>query len=155
MRKRFYVVLIICLATLALATAQISRATLGGLADSVESDRKVLSAVRMSTSSHSQYTVQEIQIETTLVREYVSLSGIVFAVAWNGLVHPDLAQLLGPYNGDYEKALQEAPRKYGRSRLEVKGDGVVVEKWGHMRNLQGRAYAPDLIPPGVSIDEIK
>jgi len=37
----------------------------------------------------------------------------------------------------------------------VRTDRVVVEKWGNMRNLQGRAYAPALIPPGVSIDEIK
>jgi hypothetical protein len=155
MRKRHYTVLVVCLATLVLVTAQVARATLDGFADSVESDRKVLSAARMSPASHDHYTVQEIQIETTLVREYVSLSGVVFAVAWNGLVHPDLTQLLGPYAGDYEEALQQTPRKYDRNRLEVKANRVVVEKWGHMRNLQGRAYVPDLIPPGVSIDEIR
>jgi hypothetical protein len=46
-------------------------------------------------------------------------------------------------------------RQPGRRHVTVKTDGVVVEKWGHMRNLQGRAYAPALIPQGVSVDEIK
>jgi hypothetical protein len=37
----------------------------------------------------------------------------------------------------------------------LKANNVVVEKWGHMRNLQGRAYAPALMPQGVSVDEIR
>lgn len=130
-------------------------AVLGEFADSIESDRRVLSAARHSEAAHSNYTIHEITTDSTVVREYVSPSGIVFGIAWNGLMHPNLTQLLGAYAGEYHEALKQTPRLHGRRSLQVKADGVVVEKWGHMRNLQGRAYAPALVPAGVSIDEIR
>ena len=130
-------------------------ATLGGPADSVESDRKAFSAVSGAASVKNGYTIREIDYNGNVVREYVSSSGVVFAVAWNGIRHPDLTTLLGSYADQYRQALQNRQRRPGARSLSVKSDGVVVEKWGHVRNLQGRAYAPDLIPPGVNIDEIK
>lgn len=132
-----------------------SHATLGEPADSVASDRKALSASQRSAESRKGYTVQEIKSGANSVREYIAPSGIVFAVAWDGVSHPDLTQLLGSYTSEYKKALREAPSQRGQRHFRVKGDKVVVEKWGHMRNLQGRAYVPALIPSGVSIDEIR
>jgi len=137
------------------AAVQRAEAVIGESADSVDSDRKVLSAVRGATTVRDGYTVHEVSSGATTVREYVSPAGTVFAVAWNGLAHPDLTLLLGAYAGEYENALQQTPRKRGQRTLRVQANRVVVEKWGHIRNLQGRAYAPDLIPPGVSIDAIK
>ncbi len=138
-----------------LAFCRIAVATLGETAESVASDRKALSAVRGATTVHVGFTIQEVKSESVTVREYISPEGIVFGIAWNGLVHPDLAPLLGSYTGEYEEALKHTPRHWGRRFATIKAPRVVVEKWGHMRNLQGRAYAPDLIPPGVSTDEIK
>ena len=138
-----------------LAVVQQAGATLGGSADSVSTDRKALSAVRGATTVQPGYTVQEITSDATKVREYVSPGGIVFAIAWNGLMHPDLTTLLGSYVAEYKQALENTPRQMGMRRSEVRGSRVVVEKWGHMRNLQGRAYIPALIPPGVNLDEIK
>jgi hypothetical protein len=138
-----------------LLTAQRVQAALGESVDSVESDRKALSAVWGALIVHSEYTVHQVDSDSTLVREYVSTSGIVFAVAWNGLVHPDLTQLLGSYAGEYARGLEQTPRELGSRRLRVKTNNVVVEEWGHMRNLQGRAYVPALIPSGVNVNEIK
>jgi hypothetical protein len=132
-----------------------AQATLGESADSIASDQKVLSSVRGVTSTSPGYTVHEIRSETTTIREYVSPSGIVFGIAWNGLTHPDLTSLLGTYHNDYQKILRQTPRQPGRRHVQMKTERVVVEKWGHMRNLQGRAYAPALIPQGVGVDEIK
>ena len=148
---------IVCfiLASLVLSIPRSAQATLGEPAASVESDRKALSAQPRTPTARGSYTVQEVVSDANTVREYVSSSGVVFAVAWNGLTHPDLTPLLGSYVGDYRQALQKTKRTPGRRSLAVKGDRVVVEKWGHMRNLQGRAYVPALIPSGVSIDEIK
>jgi len=98
--------------------------------------------VRGAVTVHDEYTVHQVDSDSTLVREYVSTSGIVFAVAWNGLVHPDLTQLLGSYAGEYARGLEQTPRELGSRRLRVKTENVVVEEWGHMRNLQGRAYVP-------------
>ena len=132
-----------------------AQAALGGSVDSIESDRKVLSAVRGSTTVQSGYTVHEIDYPGTAVREYVSANDIVFAIAWNGIRSPDLSALLGSYADQYKEALANTPHRPGVRHSSVKGDDVVVERWGQVRNLQGRAYAPALIPPGVGIDEIK
>jgi hypothetical protein len=156
MIKKIYTLFLgLGLAATALVAAELARAALGGSADSILSDRKALSAVRSATTVRSGYTVEEAVSESTVVREYISPSGIIFGIGWNGLVHPDLTLLLGSYASEYGEALQRTPRKPGRRYHQVKTNRVVVEKWGHMRNLQGRAYAPALVPPGVSIDEIK
>lgn len=155
-RKRLYTLFLgLGLSAAVFAMAQQVEATLGESVDSVETDRKAFSAVQSSATGHKGYTVKEIESDSNLVREYVSPSGVVFGIAWNGLLHPDLSQLLGSYSGEYNNALRKTPRRQGQRRLRVKTNGVVVEKWGHMRNLQGRAYAPALVPEGVNIDEIK
>jgi hypothetical protein len=156
MKKGIYsIFLVLVLLAAFFATTYRALATLGESTDSVKSDREALSSVRSTITVRNGYTVHEIESDSTTVREYVSPSGVVFGIAWNGLVHPDLTQLLGSYAGEYHEALQQTPRQPDRRRLRVKSDGIVVEKWGHMRNLQGRAYVPALIPPGVSIDEIE
>jgi hypothetical protein len=155
MKRRLYTLFIcIGLSSAVLIAAQQVQATLGESAASIQSDRKVLSAVQRGTISHDSFTVQEIQSGSTTVREYISPSGVVFGLAWNGLMRPDLTQLLGSYANEYHEALRRIPHNKGRSRLQVKTSRVVVQGWGHMRNLQGRAYVLSLIPPGVSVDEI-
>jgi Protein of unknown function (DUF2844) len=145
----------ICLSVAALGVAAQALAALGGSVDSIESDRKTLSAVRSATMVSPAYTIHEMVSDATTIREYVSPAGIVFGIAWNGLVYPDLTQLLGSYADEYKKAMGQASRQPGRRHAQVKTNQVIVEKWGHMRNLQGRAYAPSLVPQGVSVDEIK
>ena len=147
--------LLLGLLVVTLGAVQPVHATLGESADSVMTDRKALSAVQAVKTSHDAYTVQEISSDSVAVREYISPSGIVFGIAWNGLTHPDLTLLLGSYTGEYQKSLQQTPRKRGRRFSQIKTDRIVVEKWGHMRNLRGRAYVPSLIPSGVTVDEIK
>jgi hypothetical protein len=156
MKRRLYALFLgIALSAAICATVQRAQATLGESAESIESDGDALSAVRRATTVCNGYTVRKIASDSVVVREYISPSGIVFGIAWNGLIHPDLTLLLGSYDSEYREALQQTPRKKGRKSLRVKTDRVVVEKWGHMRNLQGRAYAPALIPSGVNVDEIK
>jgi hypothetical protein len=138
-----------------LLPARQAPAALGEPVDSIESDRESLTAVRGAMTAHRDYTVHEIKSDSTVVREYVSPTGIIFAIAWSGLVHPDLTELLGSYAGEYQEALQQTQRKQGRRQLQVKTNRVVVQKWGHIRDMKGRAYAPDLVPAGVSVDAIK
>ncbi len=153
MGKKSYPFLCLLVATLAIARPV--QATLGEPADSIETDSRAISAVRNAAMARAGYTVRVIASDSVTVREYCSPSGIVFGIAWNGLIHPDLTTLLGSYSEEYQKALRQNPRKPGRRFSLVKTDRIVVEKWGHMRNLQGRAYVPALIPPGVTADEIK
>jgi len=155
-RKLWIIFLCLGLSAALLAIAQQAKATLGESVDSVASDQKSLSAVKRATTIRNGYTVHELALDGTFVREYVSPSGIVFGIAWNGLTYPDLTPLLGSYASEYQAAQRQTPRRAEHRRYQmVKTDRIIVEKWGHMRNLKGRAYAPALIPPGVSIDEIK
>lgn len=147
--------LLIPLLATALAAASPAEASLGGSADSVEVDRKALSAARRPTVARPGYAVHEVDLGATLVREYLSPAGVVFAVAWRGLAHPDLAPLLGSYAPAYQAAERQAPRQPGRRYRQVRADRLVVERWGHLRNFQGRAYDPTLIPPGVTVDELR
>ena len=138
-----------------LACAQSAQAALGGSADTITSDRKALQAVSRATASYPGYTVQEVVSAATTVREYVSPSDIVFGVAWNGNTYPDLTQLLGSYGDEYSAAQQKAERRRGHRRQRLVTDNIVVETWGHMRNLRGRAYVPGLVPTGVNLDAIQ
>ena len=131
-----------------------ARATLGEGADSIANDGKALSAAKSATTTRAKYQIQVLTSDANVVREYLTPSGIVFAVAWNGLVHPDLTTLLGSYAEEYRHAKQQLPRRHGQKSMRVQGDQVVVETWGHMRNLQGRAYLPAMIPAGVDVNEI-
>jgi hypothetical protein len=133
---------------------QQAQATLGEGSASVARDRNALSATKKATTSHASYTVQEVASDATTVREYLNLSGVVFAVAWNGMVHPDLTTLLGSYASEYRDAKRRSQRQHGQKRSRVEANRVIVETWGHMRNLRGRAYLPALLPEGVSADEI-
>jgi len=139
----------------ALSSAPPAFAALGGGPDSIAADRKALKGVQRAAVAGDRYSVQEVTYDTTRVREYLSPSGVVFAIAWDGFLHPDLSQLLGSYASEYESARQKTPRHHGRKRARVTTGNIVVETWGHMRALGGRAYLPSAVPGGVTIDEIK
>jgi hypothetical protein len=156
MKRLLDALLLGCLLLLAICFLPLQiQATLGESVNSVTTNKKSLSAVRSATTKSSKYTVYESQYDTITIREYASSSGIVFGIVWIGLTHPDLTPLLGSYASEHKKALNQVKRQPGSKHVKVKTENVVVEKWGHMRKLQGRAYAPDLMPEGVSIDEIK
>jgi len=142
------------LAALALLPAA-ARATLGEQAASVGADRRALAAVSRGAVDHGRYAVHELATGGSTVREYLTPSGQVFAIAWSGYSHPDLAPLLGGYAAEYQEARRQTARVPGLRRSRVASGRAVVETWGHMRDLHGRAYAPALVPAGVGLDEIR
>jgi len=130
-------------------------ATLGEPAESVARDRHALAGTQKATIKRVGYTVQTIALDATTVREYLNAAGVVFAIAWDGITHPDFDTILGSYASEYWNAKQARQRRHGQKRLKIQAQRVVVETWGHMRNLQGRAYLPALLPEGVTTDEIR
>jgi hypothetical protein len=134
---------------------EISLARLGQSSDSISLDQKAFSASRHSVRNFTAYTIEEIKNETVTIRQYVSSSNVIFAVAWTGLMHPDLNELLGSYASEYQRTIKQNQRQRGRRYFRVATQDIIVEKWGHMRRMHGRAYIPSLIPDGVGVDEIK
>jgi hypothetical protein len=147
--SRLLSVIIVIIMTVALQAA----AELGGNVSSIQADQEHMKGTRRVTTTAA-YSVHEIQAATgTMVREFVSPSGTVFGVAWNGPSTPDLQQLLGTYFGQYTQAIQN--KGAVRRRLSIRQEGLVVEAGGHMRSFSGRAYLPQMMPQGVTSGLIK
>jgi len=142
-------------AALAIATASITvsaAASLGGDESTVAADHAVL-AGQIKVARVQRYAVHEIAAPSgTVVREFVSPTGKVFAVAWSGPAMPDLRQVLGPYYDTYVAAV--AQRK-AKGPVNVVLPGLVVQSSGHMRAFSGKAYLPGAVPAGVGSEELK
>jgi hypothetical protein len=127
-------------------------AALGADAASIETDRAKMKG-ESRVSSVAGYSVSELQLPSgTVVREYVSAEGKVFAVTWHGPAMPDLAQTLGTYFEQY-KAAAATPHA-GHHHLSVEQPEFVAHVGGHMRAWSGQAYVPALLPPNFSVDDI-
>ena len=128
-------------------------AVLGGSAESVVTDQLRFQAKR-SVVEMQDYTLHVISLDDgTLIREYVTPAGKVFGVSWSGPTIPDLTQILGSYNAEFQSAVHA---KAGRRRAAAVHDSdLVVESSGHMRAFYGRAYLNSLLPSGVTQDIVK
>jgi len=139
----------------AIATAAVNgpaAASLGGDESTVAADQGAL-AGQIKIARVQRYAVHEIAAPSgTVVREFVSPAGKVFAVAWSGPTMPDLRQVLGPYFDTYVAAL--AQRK-AKGPVNIVLPGLVVQSSGHMRAFSGKAYLPDAVPAGVASEDIK
>lgn len=125
-------------------------ARLGGDAASIDIDALALGAAsseRVSTTTA--YVVHQIRGGNgTAVREYLSVGGVVFAVAWEGPLMPDLRQILGERFAVLERAQrgkEGVQRPFGVADAEL-----VVVSTGRMRSFTGRAWVPALVPAGVT-----
>jgi hypothetical protein len=149
----------VCSATvfvLALATVFPAWASLGGDAASIQADQLHMQGSR-TTKAVESYTVHEIQASTgTVVREYLSPEGKVFAVAWNGPRLPDLRQLFGGYFEPYRAAVQSrSGARMVRGPVTIDQPGLAVQIGGHVGAFSGRAYVPDMLPSGVRAEDIQ
>ena len=91
----------------------------------------------------------------TQITEYATTAGIVFAVAWQGPVLPDMQNLLGSYFPAFTQSVQSsrADRSLG-TPLAIQSTTLVVRSSGRMRNFSGYAYDPTLLPTGLRITDV-
>jgi len=130
-------------------------ASLGGNVGSVQADTAHMGA-SVNVSNSDNYQVHQLQSPAgTVVSEYLSSSGIVFAVSWHGPFLPDMQQILGSYFQQYSVALSSQPRQYGRHPLDIRQPGLVVQTGGRMRAHWGRVYVPSLVPEGVNAEQLQ
>jgi hypothetical protein len=145
MRSKILLGMAMAFATALLPCA--ASASLGGDLSSVHDDQmKMQGSLRMTNKSS--YNVHEITASNGIVvREFVSLSGNVFGIAWQGPSHPDLQQVLGANYDQFTQAVkaQRAQRR-GHGPLVIQQPGLVVQMSGHMHSLMGMAYLPQSLP---------
>ncbi len=148
--------LLIISAVLYVFTVPRAQAALGGDITSVQADQKHMQGV-MQLKSTGRYTVHEIKASRgRIVREYVAPSGTVFAVTWQGPSRPDFQRILGGYFNQFQLAVQQAQRSHmRRGPMVIEQPGFVVESGGHMRGFFGKAYLPDMLPEGVTVQDLQ
>lgn len=102
------------------------------------------------------FSVRESSPNGVLVKEYISNDGVVFAVSWRGVAEPNLADLLGDYFPEYDQAAEHQLPVQRRGRTaQITASQIVVNKFGHMRDIRGLAYVPSLVPEGVNVGELQ
>jgi hypothetical protein len=135
-----------------------AKAGLGDQVTSVEADRVSMKG-QLRARSEPGYSVQEIAAANGgTVREYVSPSGVVFAVSWSGPAVPNLQQTLGSYFTQYAtaaKTQRTMGHRAGHNHLEIHEPSLVVHAGGHMRQYFGLAYVPSLVPQNLSISDLQ
>jgi hypothetical protein len=133
-----------------LAIAPATQAALGGDATSVADDRiRMKAVVREATQPDAQAYLTP---AGTLVREYASADGRVYAITWDGPFMPDLRQLLGEHWQTYLDGAATASR--GLSSLDLSKGALRMKASGRLHAFRGRAWLPDLVPPGVNVDAL-
>jgi hypothetical protein len=144
-------------AVLLVGRATVASATLGGDVSSVTADRVHVQGALRSIKRTDGVDVHEMQSAAGIVlREYVSTTGTVFAVAWQGPWMPDLRQILGAYFEPYQAAARAA--RSGRRRrgpLVIDTPDLVMRVSGQPRAFSGTVYIPKLMPQGVRAESIR
>jgi len=158
----------VSLGILSFLVASSSFASLGQGLSSIQANAKEIHAKLHKSSSRNFQGAQsprlsesnEVQTysltsEMNEVQQHLDPQGIVFAITWQGLNHPDLSRLLGSYFKDYSVADAEVKGSRGQSLKRIATSQLVVEKGGHMGAVHGIAYLVNSVPPGVEIDQLK
>jgi hypothetical protein len=129
-------------------------AGLGEAVDSVQRDHVALHGTTLAVTPMQAYDLHEITTaDGTRVRQYVSRSGTVFAVAWSGRSMPDLHVLLAQH---YEQYLAAATAHRGSHHvLNVATAGLVLNVTKLPRASTGSAHVPALVPAGTSVQELR
>jgi hypothetical protein len=146
--------LTLCAALAATSVTLPAFAALGGDATTVDADVAKMKAQVVATPV-SGYTVNQMTLPSgTVVNEYVSADGKVFAVTWKGPFTPNLQQALGTYFTAFTAAAS-VPHGANHHSLSIQQSDFVMQTSGHMRAWRGEAYVPSLLPANFSLDDLQ
>jgi hypothetical protein len=141
--------------TLFVASGSMAHAALGGEIAAMETESKALN-VKPTLSPSTRYTTYEFAQHKVTIHQFASANGKIFAVAWKGQTHPNLAALMGTHYSDFQKALAQAKKNYhGRAPVEIEVDGFHLEMGGHAMSVYGRAWLINQLPPQVDTRELQ
>jgi len=128
-------------------------AALGGDRSTLAADRDSVQGELQSTPT-GPYVMHQITASSgTLIHEYETPAGKIFAVSWRGPMPPNLQQLFGTYYDQYQAAAAVSAQAHpGMHRqISISESDFVMQALGRMRSVHGKAYVPSLVPAGVSV----
>jgi hypothetical protein len=130
-------------------------AGLGEAESSINADSMRMHA-RRTVAMTQQYSVNELQsADGSRVKQYVSPSGIIFAVSWHTLYKPNLSSMLGPSFQNYAQAAQQAARRPGIQRhFRHESLDLVVQATSHLNVFSGFAFRQSMLPRGLNLSNL-
>jgi hypothetical protein len=126
-----------------------------GRAGAVLGGKAGMAGVVRPLTGASAYSLLESKTSSGTIKEFADRDGIVFAVAWSGIKHPDLKSLFGEHFGDYRRALAHTEHSGFKNAWAARNDEIVVRVGGHMGGVRGFAYLPSRVPENVSIEDLQ
>ena len=136
-----------------LGLAPAAQAGLGEGVDSVARDHAALRAQAASVVPMQAYDVHEMATSGGRVREYVTRTGTVFAVTFQGPSMPNLHAVLGSHYGEYATAV--SARRTNHKVFAMSEPGLVMEVVKLPRGFTGSAHVPALLPAGVAARDLR
>lgn len=128
-----------------------ARAALGGNVHELTAEGAALKMTAVVVSSAHGYNVHEFRAKKITIHQFAAMDGKIFAVAWQGKTHPDLALLMGTHFADFEKALAQAKKSNrGHTPIKIEVEGFHLELGGHAMAVYGRAWLVDQLPDKVN-----
>jgi hypothetical protein len=141
-------------ATLGALLAPAAQAGLGEPVDSVQRDHAALRGTTLAVTPMRSYEVHETTtVDGIRLRQYVSRTGTVFAVAWSGPALPDLKLVLG---SQYDAYLAAATAHHGSHHvMNIATPELALNIAKHSRGFTGHAHLPALLPVDTSAQELR
>lgn len=133
-----------------------AHAVLGEAVASVHADQMRVQGVRR-LSQGLRYQVHDIrQADDSVLRQFVSPTGTVFAVSWRSHLKPNLPLLLGSHFESYAQATRAAAPRQGFTRQNaIQMGDLVVNETVQMGLFNGSAYLRHLVPEGVDPNALR
>lgn len=130
-------------------------AGLGESENSIHGDQIRMHAHRSDISA-AQYSVSVLRgTDGSVVKQYVSANGTVFAVSWHTQYKPDLSSLLGSSFSTYSVAAAQAARRPGIQRhFRHESLDLVVQATAHLNVFSGFAYRQSMLPSGINLQSL-
>jgi hypothetical protein len=132
-------------------------ATLGEGLASVQADTLRAAAVRRVHSEPAGPVHTLTLPDGSVIRQYLTADGRVYAVSWHTRFKPRLDQLLGAHFDTYVAAGRQAQQQRGgvRHAARLSRGDLVVEASAHLQAHVGRAFLRSLLPAGAGPDAIR
>jgi hypothetical protein len=130
-----------------------AHAVLGQKSSSLVAEAAKLQVTQRVQSQTTAYSVVEMQMPNTLIREYVAASGDIIAVSWRGTHRPHLKLILGKYYQHYQNALQSRGRLQRRGPISVSNSEVTLVSVGRPRHFSGKVVLPNTV--GLQLGDVQ
>jgi hypothetical protein len=130
-----------------------AHAVLGEKAGSLTSEATTLKVAKRAGAQTSKYSIVEMQLPNSLVREYVAPSGDIIAVSWKGTHPPHLKLILGKYYQHFQNAVQNRGRLQRRAPFTISNSEITMVSIGRPHHFSGKAILPNAY--GLQLGDIQ